>query len=96
VIAASSIPCSGNRGVAGVRASTPARNSSTHPEYTEGNRARQQERDARRRERVLAKMDVSTRDAAVPSGTYRLDPVAGGGLAKMDAWTVEITVLSTT
>ena len=41
----------------------------THPEYSEGNRARQQERDVRRREGVLA---------------------------KMDAWTVEITVLSTT
>jgi hypothetical protein len=66
-----------------------------HPEYGERNRAQQQQRDARRRERVLAKMDVSTRDSAVPSGTYRLSPVSAEGLAKMDAWTVEIAVLST-
>jgi hypothetical protein len=66
-----------------------------HPEYEEHNRARQRERDSRRRERVLAKMDVSTRDSAVPSGTYRLSPVSAEGLAKMDAWTVEIAVLST-
>jgi hypothetical protein len=67
----------------------------THPEYSERNRLRQQVRDARRRERVLAKMHVSTRDSSLPSGTYRLSPVAAGGLAKMDAWTVEIAVLST-
>ena len=68
----------------------------THPEYRERNRAQQPQRDARRRrERVLAKMNVSTRDLPVPSGTYRLSPVAAEGLAKMDAWTVEIAVLST-
>jgi hypothetical protein len=67
----------------------------THPEYGERNRAQQQERDTRRRERVLAKMDVSTRDSAVPSGTYRLSLVGSGELAKMNAWTVEIAVLST-
>ena len=66
-----------------------------HPEYGERNRALQRERDGRRRERVLAKMDVSTRDSPVPSGTYRLSPVRREDLAKMDAWTVEITVLST-
>jgi hypothetical protein len=37
---------------------------------------------------------VSTRDSPVPSGTYRLSPVRREDLAKMDAWTVEITVLS--
>lgn len=65
-----------------------------HPEYGERNRMLQRERDGRRRERVLAKMDVSTRDSPVPSGTYRLSPVRREDLAKMDAWTVEITVLS--
>jgi hypothetical protein len=66
----------------------------THADYRERNRALQRERDARRRERVLAKMDVSTRDSPVPSGTYRLSPVAREDLAKMDAWTVQITVVS--
>ena len=66
----------------------------THADYRERNRALQRERDARRRERVLAKMDVSTGDSPVPSGTYRLSPVRREDLAKMDAWTVQITVVS--
>jgi hypothetical protein len=66
----------------------------THPEYCERNRALQRERDARRGERVLAKMAVSTRGPPVPSGTYRLSPVMREDLAKMDAWTVQITVIS--
>src|SRR3989304_8781704 len=66
----------------------------THADYRERNRALQHERDARRRERVLAKMDVSTRDSPVPSGIYRLSPVTRGDLAKMDAWMVRITVVS--
>jgi hypothetical protein len=63
----------------------------THPQYTERNRSAQQRRDGKRR---LAKMDASTPVSPVRSGTYRLLPVASGDLAKMDAWTVEITVLS--
>ena len=66
----------------------------THPAYCERNRELQRERDARRRERVLAKMDVKTRESPVPSGTYRLSPVTREDLAKMDAWTVQITVVS--
>ena len=66
----------------------------THQDYRERNRALQRERDARRRERVLAKMDVSTGDSPVASGTYRLSPVTRDDLAKMDAWTVQITVVS--
>jgi hypothetical protein len=65
-----------------------------HPEYCERNRALQRERDARRGVRVLAKMDVSTPDLTLPSGTYRLSPVRREDLAKMDAWTVQITVVS--
>jgi hypothetical protein len=65
-----------------------------HPEYGERNRTLQRERDARRRERVLAKMDVSAGDSPVPSGTYRLSPVTREDLAKMDAWMVRITVVS--
>ena len=65
-----------------------------HPDYSERNRVLQVKRDARRRERVLAKMDVRTRDSPVPSGTYRLSPVTREDLAKMDAWMVQITVVS--
>lgn len=39
-------------------------------------------------------MDASEAEAGVPSGTYRLVRASGGVFAKMDAWTVEITVLS--
>jgi len=65
-----------------------------HPEYGERNRALQCERDARRRARVLAKMDVSTPDSPLPSGTYRLSPATAEDLAKMDAWMVRITLVS--
>lgn len=66
-----------------------------HPGYVEKNRAKQRERDRRRAgggEAALAKMDASGEISRPPSGTYRLIPVAGG-LAKMDAWTVEIRAL---
>ena len=66
----------------------------THQDYRERNRTLQRERDARRGERVLAKMDVSAGDSPVASGTYRLSPVTREDLAKMDAWTVRITVIS--
>jgi hypothetical protein len=66
-----------------------------HAHYEERNRTQQRERDARRGEGRLAKMDASTRDSLAPSGTYRLSPVTGEDLAKMDAWMVRITVLST-
>jgi hypothetical protein len=39
-------------------------------------------------------MDVSAGDSPVPSGTYRLSPVTREDLAKMDAWMVQITVVS--
>ena len=66
----------------------------THQDYRERNRTLQRVRDARRRERVLAKMDVSAGDSPIPSGTYRLSPVTREDLAKMDAWMVRITVVS--
>jgi hypothetical protein len=40
-------------------------------------------------------MDVSTREAAVPSGFYQLIPVTRDDLAKEDAWMVQITAVST-
>ena len=57
----------------------------SRPKYSERNRRLQHERNVRRRERVLAKMDVSTRETPIPSGLYRLSPVTGDDLAKMDA-----------
>jgi len=66
-----------------------------HPHYCERNRdaARQRQGDRRRAAR-FAKMGASTLDSGVPSGTYRLVPAAAGAFAKMDAWMVEITLLS--
>ena len=65
-----------------------------HPEYCERNRIAQRERDRHRVRGRLAKMDACRPETGVPSGTYQLRSVAGGDLAKMDAWTVQITLLS--
>jgi len=71
-----------------------------HPEYTAANRAKQRERDRRRREHEasparadLAKSDASSPDSPTFSGTYRLVPVTCQ-LAKMDVWTVELHPIS--
>lgn len=71
----------------------------THPEYTAHNRARQRHRNRRQREpsrglAAIAKMDPSVPPTTVRSGTYRLIPVAGPGVAKMDTYVVEMHVLS--
>jgi hypothetical protein len=65
-----------------------------HPQYSQRNRLLQPARDARRAARVLAKMDVWTRETSVPSGIYRLSLASRDDLAKMDAWMVRITALS--
>jgi hypothetical protein len=64
--------------------------------YRERNRALQRERNAQRNKSMIAKMDVSATHPLLPSGIYRLSRVFTQGIAKMDAWTVEITVLSGT
>lgn len=64
-----------------------------HPEYASRNRAQQGERNERRQGGVIAKMDVSPSKNTLAPGVYRLLPVSPG-IAKMDACTVEITVLS--
>jgi hypothetical protein len=43
----------------------------------------------------FAKMDASTPEKAVPSGTYRLVPATAAEFVKMDACLVEITLIST-
>ena len=64
----------------------------SHPEYVERNRVRQQERNAKVTGHSIAKMDVSIPSTPLPSGIYHLSLVTGAGIAKMDVWTVEITV----
>lgn len=64
-----------------------------HPEYCERNRTQQRLRNRRRRVAAIAKRDASAADLPLPSGTYRLMPAAGGGIAKRDAWTVNIAVI---
>jgi hypothetical protein len=66
-----------------------------HPQYCESNReaARQRQRRRRRATR-FAKMDASTPLSRVPSGTYRIVPATAEEFAKMDAWIVEMTLIS--
>jgi hypothetical protein len=42
----------------------------------------------------FAKMDASRAVLRVPSGTYRLVPASAAEFAKMDAWVVEMTLIS--
>ncbi len=65
-----------------------------HPDYTDRNRLEQRRRDRARRSARLAKKAASTAISLVPSGTYRLLPETDGNLAKKDAWTVKITLIS--
>jgi hypothetical protein len=62
----------------------------THPEYSESNRVAARRRRAGR----VAKMDASKAVSRVPSGTYRLVPATASEFAKMDAWFVEMTLIS--
>ncbi len=72
-----------------------------HPEYVERNRAQQRQRNHRRGlgatspcSPAIAKRDVYEDKSIVTSGTYRLIPVSGEGIAKMDAYLVKMQVLS--
>ncbi len=74
-----------------------------HPAYTERNRQQQRQRNRKRDPPVtdpsgpaVAKMDACPLQSVLASGTYRLVPVSGGGIAKMDAYLVEMHVLSMT
>jgi len=62
----------------------------THPEYAQINRVAARRRQAER----FAKMDASKAVSPVPSGTYRLVPATAPEFAKMDAWIVEMTLIS--
>ena len=71
-----------------------------HPDATARNREQQRERNRRRlaatgpSPQAIANMDAYTPERPVRSGTYRLVPVAAPGAAKMDAYLVEMQVLS--
>jgi hypothetical protein len=67
-----------------------------NPDYREGNRKRQRERNAKRKESLIAKMDVSVANSRLPSGIYRMIPINAPEIAKMDSWTVEIKFISDT
>ena len=66
----------------------------SHPEYVERNRVRQKQRNAKATGHSIAKMDVSVQETQLASGIYELRLVTNAGIAKMDVWTVEITVQS--
>ena len=67
-----------------------------HPDYAARNRNQQRQRNHKRRPPQfleIAKMDAS-RPASDPiSGTYWLVPVSSEGIAKMDAYMVELAVV---
>lgn len=73
----------------------------THPQYTARNREQQRQRNRKRGRGatgpsppVIAKMDEYASQKAIVTGTYRLIPVTGSGIAKMNEYFVEMRVLS--
>lgn len=66
----------------------------SHPKYAERNRVLQHERNKKPTADKIANMDLSDRLNLLPSGIYNLSLVTDDGIAKMDVWTVEITVRS--
>ena len=65
-----------------------------HPQYCESNRLAARQRERQRRAAQFAKMDASRAVSRVPSGTYRLVPASAAEFAKMDAWIVEMILIS--
>lgn len=72
-----------------------------HPEYAERNREQQRVRNRRGRSAgtgpsppPIAKMDAYRSKKPIHSGTYRLVPVTAEGVAKRDAYLVEMHLLS--
>lgn len=65
-----------------------------NPDYVDSNRKKQQARNKKRQKTSIAKMDALAPTSVLPSGRYRLTPVPDDRIAKMDAWIVEINVLS--
>jgi hypothetical protein len=66
-----------------------------HPDYSERNRTRQLVRNDRSRQNKIAKMNVSTPVFPISSGIYNISRAQPAGIAKIDVWTVQITLLPT-
>ena len=64
----------------------------SHPKYVEHNRSLQRGRNRQASAGSIAKMDASIPVNSIPSGIYQLSLVTDDPIAKMDIWTVEITV----
>jgi len=60
------------------------------------NRTQQLERNEQARVSSIAKMDASEPIFRLQSGIYRIAGVASAGIAKKNAWIVEITLVSET
>jgi len=67
---------------------------STHPAYRERNCAMQRNRNAQRSSSPVANMDASASLRPLASGFYILRRAVETGIAKMNAFTVHIAVLS--
>jgi hypothetical protein len=65
-----------------------------HKRYQERNRELQRKRNAKRKANRIAKMDASNEQLNLSSGIYLMSRIAEQKIAKMDVWTVEITLLS--
>lgn len=66
----------------------------SNPGYVDRNRKLQQIRNKRNRSGEIANVVVSNPLTALPSGRYVLTPYRGDVIANVDAWIVEITVLT--
>ncbi|WP_227243300.1 hypothetical protein [Paraburkholderia caribensis] len=66
----------------------------THPACLDRNRAMQRTRNARRNAQPVAKMDTCSPFQPLASGFYLLCDALEASIAKMNAWTVHIAVLS--
>lgn len=66
----------------------------THPEYRERNKEQQRARRRSEGRPAIAKMDVCAPMVALQPGLYRIVPTPLNGVAKMNAWTAEITWIS--
>lgn len=65
-----------------------------HPDYARVNRERQRQRNGRKAEAAIAKMDAWTPSTPLPDGIYELRPQHVVSVAKMGVWLVRLTVIS--
>ena len=67
----------------------------SHPQYAERNKKLQKKRSLKTVKQIIAKMDESNPLGSLPSGIYQLSLIdKTDTIAKMDVWTVKITVLN--